>query len=397
MLVFWAILIYVMIYLVSKFSSISYRYIIKPVLFRISPDSVHESMIKTGSKVQNIAVFNWLMRTSFKYQSEKIEIDKFGINFQNPIGLSAGIDKDVKIYRLLEAVGFGFTECGSVTLDSYQGNEQPWYTRLPKSKSIVVNSGLRSEGAEKVIERANKYPKSLTDIFPLNISIAKTNSPKSSTQQTGIKDYVDSFKLWEKNGNAKLYTINISCPNTFGGEPFTDPVSLDNLLTEIDKLKIKKPIFVKMPIDKTWKVADNLLAVCSKHNVHGITLGNLFKDRKKVKLADKFDDKIKGNFSGKPCWDASNELLARAYNGYGDRFVFSGVGGVFSAEDAYLKIRLGATFVQIATGVIFEGPMLIGQINRKLVKMLEKDGYNHISEAVGVDNAKFLKEGAGAV
>ncbi|MBP6962732.1 hypothetical protein KBB49_04310, partial [Candidatus Saccharibacteria bacterium] len=90
-----------MIYLVSKFSSISYRYIIKPVLFRISPDSVHESMIKTGSKVQNIAVFNWLMRTSFKYQSEKIEIDKFGINFQNPIGLSAGIDKDVKIYRLL--------------------------------------------------------------------------------------------------------------------------------------------------------------------------------------------------------------------------------------------------------------------------------------------------------
>lgn len=385
------------IYIVSKFSSVSYRYVIKPVLFRFSPDSVHEGMIKTGSRVQNIALFNWFMRSAFKYQNDKIKIEKFGLNFENPVGLSAGIDKDVKIYRLLESVGFGFAECGSVTLDSYEGNEQPWYTRLPKSKSIVVNSGLRSEGAKRVIERANTYPKSLTDSFPLNISIAKTNSPKTSTHETGIKDYVESFKLWEKQGNAKLYTINISCPNTFGGEPFTDPVSLDNLLTEVDKLKIKKPIFVKMPIDKTWKVADNLLAVCSKHNVQGITLGNLFKDRKKIKLSDKFDDKIKGNFSGKPCWDASNELLARAYKSYGDRFVFSGVGGVFSAEDAYTKIRLGATFVQIATGVIFEGPMLIGQINRKLVKMLEKDGYSHISEAVGVDNAKFLKKGAGAV
>ena len=121
-----------MIYIVSKLSSVSYRYLVKPVLFRINPDSVHDGMIKTGSKVQNIAIFSWFMRTSFKYQSEKIEIEKFGINFQNPIGLSAGIDKDVKSDSLLEAVGFGFKECGSDTLDSYQGNEQPWYTRLSK-------------------------------------------------------------------------------------------------------------------------------------------------------------------------------------------------------------------------------------------------------------------------
>ena len=349
-------------------------------------------MISIGSKMQKFGLFNAVMRISLKYNNPKLVIEKFGLKFQNPIGLSAGIDKDVKIFKLLHSVGFGFAECGSVTLDPYQGNERPWYTRLPKSKSIIVNSGLRSEGAVKVIDRATKYPDSLLQKFPLNISIAKTNSQKSSTQESGIRDYVESFKLWEEKGNAKLYTINISCPNTFGGEPFTDPESLENLLSEVDKLNITKPIFVKMPIDKTWENAEKLLDVCASHNVQGITLGNLFKDRTKLKLQDEFDDNIKGNFSGRPCWDASNELLARAYAKFGSRFVFSGVGGVFSAEDAYTKIRLGATFVQIATGVIFEGPMLIGQINKGLVDLLEADGFNHITDAIGLDNSNYLKQ-----
>ncbi len=255
-----------------------------------------------------------------------------------------------------------------------------------------MNSGLRSEGAIVVNKRVKTYPKIIFKDYPLNISIAKTNSSNANTCELGIKDYISSLKHWEKEGGASLYTINISCPNTFGGEPFTDTESLNKLLSAIDDCKIKKPIFIKMPIDKTWEEFESLLKVCAKHNVQGITLGNLYKNRKTVTLKETYDQNVKGNFSGKPCWETSNELLEKSYAKYKDRFVFSGVGGVFSAEDAYTKIKLGATFVELVTGLIFEGPTLIGQINRGLVKLLEEDGYSNISEAIGKNN-RYVKEG----
>jgi len=328
------------------------------------------------------------MRRTLSYQDPILNVDVRGIRYLNPLGLSAGLDKDAKIVQMLEAIGFGFVECGSVTLDPYGGNPKPWYTRLPKSKSIVVNSGLRSEGADAVIKRAKQYPASMLKTFPLNISIAKTNSTKTSKRESGITDYIESLKLWEKSGNARLYTINISCPNTFGGEPFTDPDSLDKLLDEIDTLNIDKPIFVKFPIDKSWNDTSKLLQVCDKHHITGITLGNLYKDRTTVKLIDVFDPRVQGNFSGKPCWEASNDLLGRMYAEYSDRFIFSGVGGVFTAEDAYTKIRLGATLVEYVTGLIFQGPSVVGQINRELAVLLRRDGFKSVSEAVGVDIKK---------
>ena len=373
---------------VSKTVISIYVHIAKPILFLMSPDFVHESMIRTGNFVQKSRLVCWVTRSMFAHEDPILNVDILGIKYKNPLGLSAGLDKDAKIVSMLEAIGFGFVECGSVTLDAYEGNPKPWYTRLPKSKSIVVNSGLRSEGALAVIERAKSYSSDLLEDFPLNISIAKTNSTKTSSREAGIADYLDSLKLWEKSGNARLYTINISCPNTFGGEPFTDPESLNLLLAEVDKLHVKKPIFVKFPIDKSWADTKKLLEVCDKHQVSGITLGNLYKDRTTVKLHDPFDQNIQGNFSGKPCWEASNELLSRMYAEYSGRFIFSGVGGVFNAEDVYTKIRLGATLVEFVTGLIFQGPSVVGQMNRELAVILRRDGYGHISEAVGVDVTK---------
>lgn len=380
-----------MIYPVSKFSSLLYGRVIKPVAFIINPDTVHEHMIETGNLIQRSKIIRWKFKKLFAYQNPSLEFEKLGFKYKNPLGLSAGLDKDAKIVPLLKSIGFGFAECGSVTYGSYEGNPQPWYTRLPKSKSIIVNSGLRSEGAELVNKRVLSYKKDTFNDFYLNISIAKTNSKEANTCESGIDDYIKSFILWEKNGGAQLYTINISCPNTFGGEPFTDPTSLERLLKEVDKLNIKKPIFVKMPIDKSWADIKKLLEVCRKHNISGITFGNLYKDRSTAKVNEPFDPSVKGNFSGKPCWDASNELLARAFVEFGDRFIYSGVGGVFSAEDAYTKIKLGATFVQIITGLIFEGPTVVGQINRGLVKLLQRDGYSNITEAVGTGNP-YIKE-----
>lgn len=375
-----------MIYPLSQLSSFLYGHALKPILFRFEADSVHETMIKSGSWLQNRWFVRYLSEKIYRFEEKSLQVHACGLEFQNPLGLSAGLDKDVKIPRMLKSIGFGFAECGSVTYGAYQGNPRPWYSRLPKSQSIIVNSGLRSEGASKVQQRVAHYPQNLFHNFPLNISIAKTNSKDANTCESGINDYVSSLKLWEEKGGATYYTLNISCPNTFGGEPFTDVKSLEKLLSAVDSLHVTRPLFVKMPIDKTWKESRALLRVCARHNIQGITYGNLYKDRSTVALKEPYDTNIKGNFSGKPCFDASNELLARAYAEFGNRFVFSGVGGVFTAEDAYTKIKLGATFVQIITGLIFEGPMVVGQINRGLVKLLKRDGFKNIQEAVGTGN-----------
>ena len=138
-----------------------------------------------------------------------------------------------------------------------------------------------------------------------------------------------------------------------------------------------------MPIDKTDAEFKELLDEIVKHKITGVTISNLFKDRKKVELKDKLSDSVKGNLSGLPTQKRSNELIALTYKNYKDKLYISGVGGIFSAEDAYEKIKNGANLVQLITGVIFNGPQLPAQINHDLKILLEKDGYSNIKEAIG--------------
>ena len=154
---------------------------------------------------------------------------------------------------------------------------------------------------------------------------------------------------------------------------------------QIDKVRLQKPLFVKMPIDKSDKEFESLLGVISRHNVQGVTISNLFKNRSQAELKDNLPDDIAGNLSGKPTFDRSNELIRIAYKKFGDKLIISGVGGVFTAEDAYIKIRAGASLVEMVTALMFEGPQVVGQINRGLVKLLKRDGYENISQAIGVD------------
>ena len=145
------------------------------------------------------------------------------------------------------------------------------------------------------------------------------------------------------------------------------------------------PFWVKMPHLYDIKQFDSLLKVIVRHNIQGVTVANLVKDRSKIDIKDPLTDEIRGGLSGEPTREHSLELIRHAYRNYGDRLIIVGVGGVFSAEDAYAKIKAGASLVGLITGLFFEGPQLIGQINRGLVDLLKKDGFSHISEAVGAD------------
>lgn len=374
----------VMIKIISVTSAWTYKKIVKPIIFKQSPDDVHERLLKAGAFLQNSKILRGIIHLSWSYTNhDYLSQTISGIQFANPIGLSAGFDKNFELVPLLKSVGFGLMEGGSITALPCAGNPRPWFYRLPKTQSIVVHAGLGNQGAAKIIRRIEKYKTSDLNAFPLNISVAKTNNQENVSLDVAIHDYITSLKIIKHSTIGQMITLNISCPNTYGGEPFTTPDRLDKLLTKVDKIDLHQPLFVKMPCDLPWDEFRKLLDVIIEHKVAGVTISNLAKNRKNITLLDPLPDSVKGNLSGKPVFELSNNLIGQTYKQYGDRLTIIGVGGVFSAEDAYTKIKLGASLVELITGMIFEGPQMVGSINYNLVKLLQNDGYSNVSQAIG--------------
>ncbi len=361
-----------------------YQNIIKPVLFLLDPHPVHKFMTSGGEFLGRWTVTKFLTKLIFYYKDKSLEQNVAGLNFKNPIGLAAGFDYDAKLTQILPSVGFGFGTVGTITNMPYQGNPLPMLGRLPKSKSLMVNKGFKNKGIKVTCNKLKK----LKFENPVGVSIGRTNSLKLKTQKQSISDIVSAFKVAE---NYKLktqyYELNISCPNLFGSITFYPPNNLEDLLKATDKLNLSKPLFIKMPIEKSDKEVKQMLGVIVKHKVAGVIFGNLQKDRSDPALYPNEVAKFPvGNFSGKPTFKRSNELIRLAYKFYGKKLIIIGCGGVFSAKDAYFKIKLGASLVQMITGMIYEGPQVMGQINKGLVELLKKDGFENISQAIGAAN-----------
>lgn len=369
-------------------SRTAYRKIIKPILFKSSPDDVHARLLRMSRIRQRYPFTDSLVSKALSYQnSANLGQTIQGIHFPNPVGLAAGFDKNIELAPTMKAVGYGFMTGGSVTFLACEGNPRPWFYRLPKQKSLVVNVGLANEGTQAVMDRLRTYKQSLFDRFPLVVSVAKTNSPDANDDPSAIADYVGSLSLLQNQPQVSVIEVNISCPNAFGGEPFTDPQRLEQLLANIDALNIAKPVWVKMPIDLAWPTFNELLNVIVRHNVHGVTIGNLQKSRSEIPSED-LPNEVKGNLSGLPTQAPSDELIRLTYASYGSRLMIVGVGGIFTAQDAYRKICLGASLVELITGMIYEGPQLVGQINRELVDLLKRDNFSTIGEAIGSAHTK---------
>lgn len=347
----------------------------------MDPEKVHEHIVSLGENLGKIKPISPLFSSIMTVENKMLEQRIEGIDFKNPIGLSAGFDYEARLTQILPSVGFGFETIGTITNLAYGGNPRPMLGRLPKSKSLMVNKGFKNLGAGETIKKLT----GLNFDFPVGVSIGRSNNGSCNTQIKSIDDIVKSFELFEKSKvKHSYYELNISCPNLFGDVTFYPPKNLRNLLKEIDKLHVNKPIFVKMPIEKSDKEVKEMLKIIADFSPKGVIFGNLQKDRKNKEF--KQDELAKfpmGNFSGKPTFERSNELIKLAYKEYKDRFIIIGTGGVFSGKDAYEKIKLGASLIQLITGMIFEGPQLISQINLELISLLKRDGYAHISQAVG--------------
>lgn len=360
----------------------AYKKVIKPLLFRLSPDTAHAQVVRGLSLASNTPGIPQLVRQlHVRTHPELIQRWK-GMTFSSPVGLSAGLDKNGRISPMMQALGFGFAEVGSVTAQLCVGNPKPWFYRLPKSQSLVVHVGLANEGVEPIVGRLESYKQVG---FPIVLSIARTNSQAASGIKEGIQDYVASAKRAHRSPAIGMVELNISCPNAYGGQTFTTPKLLTQLLDAIDAVGLSKPVFVKMPIDLSWTQTAALLDVIVKHNITGVTMTNLTKQRSGLVLHDPLPDTVLGGLSGAPIRDLSTELIRKTYAHYGSQLTIIGVGGILSAEDAYEKIKAGATFVELVTGLIMNGPQFVEEVNKGLVRLMRADGYAHISQAVGAD------------
>lgn len=358
-----------------------YKNSLKKIFFLRDPEEVHNHIIFLGEMLGSSILAKNLIRHISNIESPLLQQNMLGMHFANPVGLSAGFDYEGRLTQILPSIGFGFETIGTITNQAYDGNPKPRLGRLPKSQSLMVNKGFKNLGAKETIENLKK----LSFDFPVGISIGRSNNGTCDTVMKSIDDITKAFTFFEKSSvKNSYYELNISCPNLFGNVSFYPPKNLTMLLKAIDALHIKKPIFLKMPINESDKDVLDMLDVAAKSSLKGIIFGNLQKDREnKAFYIDEVQKFSVGNFSGKPTYKRSNELIRMSYKNYKKRFIIVGTGGVFSAEDAYEKVLLGASLVQLITGMIFKGPQLIAQINLGLVDLLQRDGYTNISEAIG--------------
>lgn len=358
--------------------SLVYRYILKPIFFLFEPETTHKSMIIFGELLGRFGITRWLLRISFGYQNEKLSQDVAGLHFDNPIGLAGGFDKNSQVATVMRDIGFGFAEVGSVTARKCAGNPGKHLWRIPRLKSIAVNIGLKNDGVDVIKKRIAELPANLV----IGTNIAFTNDDEVTTAPQAIDDYAYSFEQLASLGS--YTTLNISCPNRHHDKMFWEPDALDMLLKRVTAIRTKKPLFIKLSPDMTEEILHGVLDVAMRYPVAGFIISNLVKQRTED-LKNAADVPPTGGLSGGVVSGRSDEVIENVYKYVGPRYIVIGCGGVFSAQDAYDKIKKGATLVQLVSGLIYEGPQVVSSINVGLAELLKKDGFKNISEAIGVD------------
>ncbi|MDC0073911.1 quinone-dependent dihydroorotate dehydrogenase [Alphaproteobacteria bacterium] len=309
---------------------------------------------------------------------DKLSITVNNINFNNPIGLAAGYDKNGEAIKGLIKLSFGFVEIGSVTPKAQNGNKKPRLFRLYKDEAIINRMGFNNKGHVKLVKKLERFNKN-SGILGVNLGVnLDSNDP--------ISDYLVGIERFSPLAN--YLVINISSPNTLGLRGLQFGESLNNLLFSINKIRkklkingINSPVFVKIAPDITDEELNFIIEGVRNYNIEGIVISNTTIERK-FNLKSKVSSEV-GGLSGKPLFSKSNELLRKAFQISKGEITLIGVGGVSSGKCAYEKICLGASLVQLYSGLIFNGPGLIYKINQEIITELEKDGFESIKEAIG--------------
>jgi dihydroorotate dehydrogenase len=358
-----------------------YKRLLKPILFQTDPEKAHHSTIgmlaRTGKSQQGLAVMRALYGVD---ENKSLEQTVFGLTFKNPIGLAAGLDKNAEAIPAFSSIGLGFIEVGTLTPRPQPGNEQPRLFRLPQDEALINRMGFNNRGAKAAAaELATLRERPV----PVGINIGKN---KTTPNEDAAEDYKDGIQILYPY--ADYFVINISSPNTPDlrnlqhGEELAKLVSIVQQEVKLQAVAygVTKPVLVKIAPDLTDDELKETVEILVSLKASGIIATNTTVERSGLTHPHSRET---GGLSGKPLTEASTEVIRKVYRLTEGKVPIIGVGGIFNGQDAYDKILAGATLVQVYTGLIYEGPGISRKINKDLLRLLNRDGYSHLSEAIG--------------
>ena len=347
----------------------------RSLIFKFDPEIAHNLAIKSLK-------LNLLPNLINQDKDDPVfKTNLFGKDINNPIGMAAGFDKNAEVYNSLFKLGFGFVEVGTVTPLKQYGNQKPRVFRLVKDQALINRLGFNNFGADDVNARIRSNPSK--GLLGINIGPNKDSENRLNDYLIGIKKFHDI---------ADYITINISSPNTENLRSFHDDSKFNELLETLEaekiKLKSKIPIVVKISPDIPDEQVESISNTLIKYKVRAIIVSNTTaSNREKLEDVTKHQ---KGGLSGKPLEDISNKLIGKFYKLLKDKIEIIGVGGVDSGESAYRKFVAGASFVQLYTGMVFQGPSVVRKIKKELKKILINEGVKSFKEIIGRNHTNQL-------
>ena len=353
----------------------SYRSLVRPLLFRLAPETAHELALHSLSLLPS--------RILAKRSSTQNPISRFGLLFSNPVGLAAGFDKNGIALRPLAALGFGFIEAGTVTLHPQPGNPRPRLFRLSEDQALINRAGFNNEGAAAFVKRVERNRPDCV----LGVSIGKS---KITPLEEATEDYLASFEL--VYNVADYVAVNVSSPNTPQLRELQQSQQLSGLLAalqarghELEQQHQKRvPLLVKLSPDLERRDLEMIVEVIQSLQIDGIIASNTTISRENlVTDSNVVTAAGEGGLSGKPLKSRSTQMIAQLYELTSGRIPLIGVGGIFTARDAWEKICAGASLVQLYTGFIYQGPNIANEINEGLARILAREKFASIDAAVG--------------
>jgi dihydroorotate dehydrogenase len=317
---------------------------------------------------------------------DRLAVSAFGLTFPNPIGMAAGFDKNAEVPDALLRLGFGFTEIGSVTPLPQEGNPRPRLFRLARDEAVINRMGFNNDGGEAVLKRLDAR-KDRAGIVGVNVGANKDSADRTA-------DYVKLIELFAPV--ASYFTVNISSPNTPGLRNLQQASALDDLLARVIEARDKsvagsRPVLLKIAPDLSLAELDDVVQVARARRIDGMIVGNTTLARptwlREQKLA-----KEQGGLSGRPLFRLSTRMVAETYVRAEGAFPLIGVGGIDSGGAALMKIRAGATLIQLYSALVYKGLGLIDAIKTDLATALIRDKYDRLQDMVGADAAALTAE-----
>ncbi|MBL6649372.1 MAG: quinone-dependent dihydroorotate dehydrogenase [Flavobacteriaceae bacterium] len=337
-----------------------YKSFIRPIFFRFDAEKVHDFTFLILGILGKFPFIFWFLSFYYSISNSKLNTKLFGINFPNPVGLAAGLDKNAKLIRQFSSLGFGFIEIGTVTPKPQVGNPKKRLFRLINDNAIINRMGFNNDGIEKIASRLRNKGNVI-----VGGNIGKN---KITPIENAISDYLISFDyLFEF---VDYFAVNVSSPNTENLRELQHQDKLKVLLNSIqnnNKSREKpKPILLKIAPDLSKTQLLNIIKIVKETNLDGIIATNTTIERTALKSNSILINQ-KGGLSGAPLKDRSNEVIRFIYKNSNGSIPIIGVGGIMSPNDALEKIKAGASLVQLYTGFIYSGPTLVKQINKSIL------------------------------